>query len=147
MESEKCCKKCGQLKQLSDFYANTRKCKECTKQSVRANYAMNRDYYSEYERCRFQTPERKASLAEAQRRRRDKYPHKCKAWNAVSNAVRDGRLEKPKNCQGCGLEKKLQAHHDDYNKPLDVKWLCFICHRELEHGQVVTQRSYCDTVS
>ena len=32
--------------------------------------------------------------------------------------------------------KWVEAHHDDYFKPLDVRWLCFRHHREL-HGQTI----------
>lgn len=31
-----------------------------------------------------------------------------------------------------------QAHHEDYARPLDVRWLCFKHHRET-HGQQVNQ--------
>ena len=40
-----------------------------------------------------------------------------------------------KRCFKCG--EKGQAHHDDYSKPFEIKWLCFKHHRELAHGQIV----------
>ena len=52
----------------------------------------------------------------------------------VLNAIRDGKMERL-SCEVCGA--KAQAHHDDYSKPLDVRWLCFKHHRE-HHGQIVT---------
>jgi hypothetical protein len=32
-------------------------------------------------------------------------------------------------CEVCG-ETKVEAHHDDYHKPFEVRWLCFHHHRE-----------------
>jgi hypothetical protein len=61
-----------------------------------------------------------------------KHPLAKKAHAAVYAAVKSGKLVKPKNCQGCGKEKPLHAHHVNYLVPLDVMWLCFSCHR-LEH--------------
>jgi hypothetical protein len=39
-------------------------------------------------------------------------------------------LIKPARCEGlnCFSETDIEAHHDDYSKPLDVKWLCTTCH-------------------
>ncbi len=54
--------------------------------------------------------------------------HKRKAHAAVSNALRDKRLSR-KPCEVCD-EARVQAHHDDYFKPLDVRWLCIKHHAE-----------------
>jgi hypothetical protein len=50
------------------------------------------------------------------------HPERKAATVAVNNAVRDGRLTK-QPCEVCG-NPKAEAHHDDYSKPLDVRWLC-----------------------
>lgn len=36
-------------------------------------------------------------------------------------------------CLICG--KKAEAHHDDYNKPLEVKWYCRMHHLEIHKNQ------------
>lgn len=59
-----------------------------------------------------------------------------KARNMVSIAVKKGLILKMK-CEKCGVEK-TQAHHDDYNYPLSVRWLCDFHHREYHKGLVST---------
>jgi hypothetical protein len=140
----KACFRCGETKPLTDFYVHSAmadgrfgKCKACTRADVRANRSARRAYYSAYDQERFRTPHRKALAAEYQRRRRKRSPEKSAARSAVGNALRDGRLQR-KPCEACGATGRVQAHHNDYSKPLDVKWLCFRCHREHAHHQVVT---------
>lgn len=72
-------------------------------------------------------------LIAANRRWIAKNPEKRRAQVAVSNAIRDGHLVKPAACSICrtipDTGRKLQAHHVDYSKPLEVEWLCTDCHR------------------
>jgi ribosomal protein S27AE len=96
-------------------------------------------YHKEYERMRNALPHRVAARAAYQVAHPAivnwiKYawikrnPEKRKAHVTLGNAVRDGKIVKPKKCQRCGKQKRIEAHHADYAKPLEVKWLCHLCH-------------------
>lgn len=51
------------------------------------------------------------------------------ARNQLRHAVRTGRVAVPSRCERCGaLDARLDGHHHDYSKPLDVEWLCRECH-------------------
>lgn len=133
------CFKCGQEKELDEFYVHSEmadghlgKCKGCARTDVSTHYRANRTHYAEYEKLRFMSAERKEKTIEYQRKRRINNPEKCVAYSVVSRAVRDGRLEK-KPCEVCGSEYS-QAHHDDYSQPLKVVWLCRTHHLE-RHGK------------
>lgn len=58
----------------------------------------------------------------------ERYPEKAAAKQAVMIALRSGRLLR-RPCVVCGTEC-VQAHHDDYSRPLDVIWLCRLHHGE-----------------
>jgi len=64
---------------------------------------------------------------------REKYPEKHKAHNKVITALRNGSLIKLP-CETCG--EKAHAHHDNYNNPLNVKWLCHLHHMELHKSMI-----------
>jgi len=49
-----------------------------------------------------------------------------KARGILNHHLRDKKIKRP-NCELC--DEKAEAHHNDYDKPLDVKWLCFKHHR------------------
>lgn len=57
-----------------------------------------------------------------------------KARFLVNRGVKKGTLIKL-DCEECG-DPKSEAHHLDYDKPLEVIWLCFKHHRQL-HGHEV----------
>ena len=60
---------------------------------------------------------------------RAKNPDKKKAQNAVSHAIRDGRLLRPGKCSKCSSACTPEAHHGDYSDSLGVEWLCVSCHK------------------
>ena len=47
-------------------------------------------------------------------------------WRTLQ-AIRSGELI-PSECETCGAKQNIQAHHDDYLKVFDVRWLCRPCH-------------------
>ena len=144
----KTCFKCGATKLLSDFYKHpmmaggrVNKCKECNKADVRENRSCRIAYYRAYDRNRANILKRKLARAayaetsagrDAQNRGirayKIRHPLKRSAHIIAGNAIRDGRILK-QPCVICG-EEKAQAHHDDYSKPLDVRWLCSEHHNE-----------------
>jgi predicted DNA-binding protein YlxM (UPF0122 family) len=59
------------------------------------------------------------------------------AQNLLEKAIQKGIVIPSDTCEVCGDSgtfkdgrRKIQAHHDDYNKPLEVRWLCQKCHHE-----------------
>ena len=133
---EKKCFKCREIKDLSEFYKHKKmkdghvnKCKTCNKKDVSKNYRANIGHYKEYDRSREATDKRKAEKKAAGIEWKKRNPIKRMANIVVGNAVRDGRLEKPKDCEDCGsIPNRLHGHHDDYAFVLQVRWLCPGCH-------------------
>lgn len=135
----KTCFKCNQTKPIDDFYKHSRmsdghlgKCKECTKKDSRDRYCSDdgRKKIIAYELKRARDVDRRKRRVEYARRMNKRSPEKYKARNMVKNYLRDGKLFK-KPCEMCG-EIKVQAHHTDYSKPIDVMWLCRKHHLMIE---------------
>lgn len=51
-----------------------------------------------------------------------------KAHRKVAYELSRGRLVRPNTCTHCRKPARVEAHHEDYTKPLDVVWLCKPCH-------------------
>lgn len=60
---------------------------------------------------------------------------KDRARSKARRAIRAGVLV-PQPCEKCGAEP-TDAHHEDYDKPLTVRWLCRRCHGDLHaHDEI-----------
>lgn len=141
---EKVCFKCNVLKPLSDFYKHKQmgdghlnKCKTCAKNDVNKHRDDNLEKIREYDRNRPNKVERTAKMVEYTKDYREKYPNKYLAHRILNNACRDGKLERKSECETCSSSFRIIAHHTDYLKPLDVKWLCEVCHKAWhnQHGE------------
>lgn len=66
---------------------------------------------------------------------------KASARSKVARAVALGRLKRPEICERCeGVRgrRRIEGHHPNYNKPLDVIWLCSPCHIDEHHPNPIT---------
>lgn len=82
----------------------------------RGCYSENRKTWSKDKQHRFGT-----GLEAEEREKR------LKARSITNKAINRGELTRMP-CELCG--EKAEAHHDDYDKPLEVRWLCFYHHRK-----------------
>ncbi len=105
------------------------KCKVCTRRDVLEHRAENLERINAYDRERAKLPHR---IAESRVRAKALKERHGKAFdrshNAVTRALKSGALVRPAACERCPASSGIEAHHDDYSRPLDVMWLCPSCH-------------------
>lgn len=140
---EKNCFKCKTIKPLNEFYKQNamadgylNKCKECTKNDATIYRNKNLEKIRAYDMARSKEPQRAKMAAEVNRAWRAEDHRRSRAHNAVARAIKKGLLVFSP-CIKCG-EKKSVAHHEDYDQPLDVVWLCQPCHRQ-RHKEIRKQ--------
>lgn len=132
---KKQCFKCSSVKPLTEFYKHAgmadgylNKCKECTKNDSSKHRSKNLEKIRAYDRERGKIPERIKASTEVNRAWRAEDKRRAIAHRKVSDAIKSGVLARSK-CERCGNEKSV-AHHEDYDKPLEVMWLCQPCHKQ-----------------
>jgi len=60
------------------------------------------------------------------------YPEKIRARELLNYHLKIGNIIKPNDCGNCRIKtSRLQGHHKDYNKPLEIEWLCIKCHNKI----------------
>lgn len=137
------CGTCREWRRSSEYYSDKRtpnglksSCKEChlacslrTRNSDLARES-NRLHMA---RARQKDPEK---FRERDRLRKRPVDEKVRARSLLNGAVQCGRINKPQTCESCGVMGRITAHHENYSKPLDVKWLCYECHGALHRKKV-----------
>jgi len=147
---EKVCTFCKIVKDLNMFRHMSGKrshllqtlCRDCENKNAREHYRKNRENFRAYKQKYYQD-----NRGECLQRRRRYYennqeeiikkrlryykenPKMSKAQYLVKRQIKKGEIKRPNTCEYCEKEGKVHAHHCDYNKPLEVIWLCPKCHK------------------
>lgn len=150
--SSKECARCEQVKPLEDFHRRRARpdgrqsyCKVCNRAADRTwrganperKAERNRQWYAENSTHAAEYSEkRRRNHPEIERATQERHPEKFRARRRVQKAVSEGRIDKPDRCEECGVAERdrLQGHHADYSKPLEVEWLCTSCHGKRHRG-------------
>lgn len=121
------CGHCKTIFNLMPSFYSTRVLKDGTKTGSYLCRLCNTERQKKYRR----TSVGAKNTYEAMVRSRKKFTDKSRARDRVANAVKAGKVIKPDRCSKCHTVKKLDGHHEDYSKPLDVLWLCRQCHADI----------------
>ncbi len=150
----KACFVCSESKPIEEFYAHPgmsdghlNKCKTCAKKQAddrRKQLEVSDLEWREKELARHRAKSLNRTMRglrgklrpELENEWRRRNPEKYKAHRMVANALKKGDLI-TSPCF-CG-EEKVEAHHDDYSQPLNVRWLCRKHHMAL-HTEINIER-------
>src|SRR6266487_4953291 len=138
----------------TQFMPNTVRHIYCTRQCSNAHYAaIHREIKRKWRanwvaahplevRMSNRESKRKRSVREAEYKRQYLATHpidplKRAARILLNNKVATGEIVRPTACIRCFAVGRVQGHHPDYSKPLEVLWLCKECHIE-EHWPLQT---------
>lgn len=134
------CGKCGRELPISEFNKNRNsrdghsfRCRSCASEYNKARYAANKERFkSDIYAYRAEHPEQ---VLRTREKTCEKNPTQRNAYRVLQQAMECGLVENPGYCYGCGCteeEHRIEAHHHDYSKPLDIIWLCTPCHRRMD---------------
>lgn len=146
------CRKCG-IHKVPQLYVNknTYTCRPCRAKQARG-YLKNstpeqRNRRKEQnKKWKERNKEKIAAYRDKKKNEKREYENnyrkvnetRYKANNLLSNSIRLRTIIRPSVCSRCGIICKPDGHHEDYNKPLDVVWLCKPCHmkRHSKYGDL-----------
>ena len=110
-------------KQAESRRESQRKWREANKDKIREYY---REWYAKNGRTR--SPFHREYILQWNQNN----PGKRRAHALVARAIKQGTLIRADHCEVCNIPTTyLDGHHDDYRKPLKVRWVCQSCHRKI----------------
>lgn len=138
---KKQCFKCGRVLDISEFYphkdmkdGHLNKCKDCTRKDTSVRSKLYADRVREYKKKRSKTTKRIELRKKYVEKYKQEHPERVAICLRVRRAIKSGKIIRPSHCSICGKECKPVAHHYDYNKPLDVIFVCQSCHKRIHAG-------------
>lgn len=99
--------------------------REHIRKLARKNYAINRN--ERRSNRKKWVADNHALVRESYHNWEKRNPEKARAWTIVKRLI-----PLKSACEICGGADRLQRHHKDYGKPLEVLTLCEVCHNALE---------------
>lgn len=101
---------------------------EKSRAEKRADHAKHRDERNAKALAYYEAHRAEKIAYQAELNRTEPYVQRKRIYSQVQNEKRRGRIVYDA-CEDCGKDEgRLHAHHDDYERPLDVVILCPSCH-------------------
>lgn len=113
--------------EMKDGYRN--ECNPCFIKRKLILYEKNKKHFLDYAFNYRKTKRGKEVAIKKSKKWQKKNWKKTNAHVAVRYAIITGKIKRPLYCQSCKQKRCHQAHHDDYNLKLKVRWLCYFCHK------------------
>lgn len=129
MSDEKQCSRCSKVKPIDRFSKGYSFCKDCFAVYRKEHRKLNGAKIAAKQHEARNTEKGKRIKREGKGKYYARYPEKSNAHNKVAIAIKCGKLTR-QPCEVCGADSPVEAHHDDYSKPLEVRWLCQYHHKE-----------------
>lgn len=121
------CPRCGQEKPLTEFGTRTRRGRKSALPYCRPCHT---EYHTEWRHGKGRERFRASNKASKVR-----HPNRQRARDIAHAALKCGEIRWGRCVVGGDCSKGVEMHHDDYDKPLEVTWVCRKHHRSLDRAR------------